>query len=143
MTLVDIRPGLYNLLLSNAQIVAKVTDRVYPIVLPQGEIRDSIVYNRVVENESYHFTAPSGLMVVRIQIDAWSKTQDGASELGDLIKEHLGGFSGQVSYSANSPSDFVRIQGIFLLSGDEDYDNESSLYRRRRDYSFIYADRNA
>lgn len=143
MTLIDIRPGLYSLLTSNSQIVARVADRIFPIMLPQGIVDDSIVYNRVVENESYHFTAPSGLVVVRIQIDAWSLTQDKASELGDLIKEQLGGFSGQVAYSANSPSDYVRIQGIFLLSGDEDYDAESNLFRRRRDYSFIYADRNA
>jgi hypothetical protein len=143
MTLIDIRPGIFNLLLSNAQIVARVVDRVYPVVLPQGMTLDSIVYNRVVENESYHYVGPSGLVVTRVQIDAWSMTPDGASELGDLIKEHLGGFSGQVSYSSNSPSEYVRIQGIFLLSGDEDYEQESGLYRRRRDYSFIYADRNA
>lgn len=143
MTLADIRPGIYSLLLSNAQIVARVADRVYPVVLPQGTTLDSIVYNRVVENESYHYVGPSGLVVARIQIDAWSQTPDGASELGDLIKEHIGGFSGQVAYGASSPSDYVRIQGIFLLSGDEDFDLESNLYRKRRDYSFVYADRNA
>lgn len=143
MTLMDIRPALYNLLASNAQISARVADRIFPIILPQGVAQDSIVYNRIVENESYHYTGASGLVVARMQIDAWSKTPDGASELGDLIKELLGGFSGQVAYSANSPSEYVRIQGVFLLSGDEDYDNDSGLYRRRRDYSFIYADRNA
>lgn len=143
MTLMDIRPALFNLLTSDAQIVARVSDRVFPVVLPQGVVQDSVVYNRIVESESYHFVGPSGLVATRIQIDAWSKTQDGASELGDLIKELLGGFSGQVSYSANSPSDYVRIQGIFMLSGDEDYDNDAGLYRRRRDYNFVYADRNA
>lgn len=140
--LIDIRPGLYNLLISNVEIVARVADRIFPVTLPQGTVLDSIVYNRVVENESYHYIAPSGLVVVRMQIDAWSRTPDGASELGDLVKEHIGGFSGQVAYSSSSPSDYVRIQGVFLLSGDEDYDNEAGLYRRRRDYSFIYADRN-
>lgn len=141
--LIDIRPALFNLLNSNSDINARVSGRIYPVVLPQGTALDSIVYNRVVENESYHYMAPSGLVVVRMQIDAWSPTPDGASELGDLIKEQLGGFSGQVAYSANSPSDYVRIQGIFLLSGDEDFDLDSSMYRRRRDYSIIYADRNA
>ena len=143
MTLVDIRPGLHTLLLSNSDIVARVGDRIYPVVLPQGVTADSIVYNRIVDNESYHFVGPSGLITQRMQIDAWSQTPDGASELADLIKELIGGFSGTVAYSANSPSDFVRIQGIFLLSGDEDYDSQAALYRRRRDYSIIFADRNA
>ena len=142
MTLVDLRPGLFSLLSSDPAIAARVSDRIYPVVLPQGMTLDSVVYNRIVENESYHYTGSSGLVTARMQIDAWSKTPDGANELGDLIKERLSGFSGQVSYSVNSPAEYVRIQGVFLLSGDEDYDSESALYRRRRDYSFVYADRN-
>lgn len=141
--LADIRPGIRTLLLSSPDIAAMVGTRVYPIVLPQGETEDSIVYNRIVESESYHFVGGSGLISTRMQIDAWSRDLDRAHVLGDLIKEFIGGFKGQINYGSSSPQDYVNINGIFMLNGDEDFDNLSLMYRRRRDYSVIYGDRNA
>lgn len=141
--LADIRPGLRTLILSNGQIAAIVGTRVYPVLLPQGVTADSIVYNRITESESYRYVGPSGLVIARIQIDAWSQSVGQANALGDLIKEHIGGFSGQLAYGSSSPSDYVNVQGIFLINGDEDYDSVAALYRRRRDYNIVYEDRNA
>jgi len=145
MTLADIRPGLRTLLLSNAEIASAVgNERIYPLVLPQGVTKDSIVYNRVVESESYHFTGPSGLVISRMQIDVWSQSVDQANALADLIKEHIGGFAGHLNYNSSSPSaGYVNVQGVFMLSGDDgEYDSQAGMYRRRRDYSIIYEDRN-
>ncbi len=80
---------------------------------------------------------------MRMQIDALSQSIDRASTLADLIKEHISGFSGIVSYGSNSPQSYVWVQGIFLLSGDEEYFDDSAMYRRRRDYNIIFGDRNA
>lgn len=143
MTLADIRPGLRTLLLSNSDIATMIGARIYPIILPQGVRENSIVYNRVSDIESYHFTGPSGLIVTRMQIDAWSPTIDGASALADLIKDCVSGFKGQLAYGTSSPTDYVNVQGIFMLHGDEDYDAQADLFRRRRDYNIVYGDRNA
>lgn len=143
MTLADIRPGLRSLLLGNASIVAAVSNRIYPILLPQGVVDDSIVYNRITESETSHYVGPSGLILMRIQIDAISQSTDRASAIADLIKEHINGFSGIISYGSNSPQSYVWVQGIFLLGGDEEYFNDSAMYRRRRDYNIIFGDRNA
>ncbi len=143
MTLADIRPGLRTLLLANANIVAAVSNRIYPVILPQGVVEDSIVYNRISESESSHYVGPTGLILMRVQIDALSQSIDSASAIADLIKEHITGFSGTISYGSNSPQSYVRVQGIFLLGGDEDYFNESTMYRRSRDYNIIFGDRNA
>ena len=143
MTLADIRPGLSSLLLANASIAAIVGTRVFPVILPQGVVSDSIVYSRILENESYHYVGASGLIIARFQIDAWSSSADRANTLGDLIKEHIGGFSGQLSYGTASPQDYVIVEGIFMLTGGDDYDGENKMYRRRRDYSLVYKDRNA
>lgn len=143
MTLADVRPGLRELLLSNAAISTIVGGtRVYPVILPQGVVDDSIVYNRITETESSHFAGPTGLILMRMQIDALSRTADQASRLADLIKEHITGFSGIVGYGSSSPRDYVWMQGIFLLGGDDDYFNDTKLYRRRRDYNIVFGDRN-
>ncbi len=143
MTLADIRPGLRSLLLANANIVAAVSSRIYPVLLPQGVVDDSIVYNRITENESAHYVGPTGLILMRMQIDALSQSADGASALADLIKQHITGFSGIISYGSNSPQSYVWVQGIFMLSGDEEYFNDTAMYRRRRDYNIVFGDRNA
>jgi hypothetical protein len=143
MTLADVRPGLRALLLANANIAAIVGTRVYPVILPQGIKLDSIVYTRILESEPYHYVGPSGLIIARFQIDAWSESADRATVLGNLIKEHIGGFSGQVSYGSASPADYVIVEGVFLVSGGDDYDSESFMHRRRADYNIVYKDRNA
>lgn len=140
--LVDLRPGLRNCLLSNTDISSMVGGtRVFPVRMKEGERSDSIVYLRVGETEGYHFTAATGLILARMQIDSWSQSTDRCNRLADLVKEHLGGFSGPMQYGGSSPSDYVVVQGVFLLSGFEDYDQEAQLYRLSRDFSIVYEDR--
>lgn len=141
MSIVDLRPGLHNYILANSEIVAMVVDRVFPVRIRDGVRDDCVVYLRVGEFEKYHFTAADGLVSVRMQIDTWSQSVDDSARLGDLVKEHLEGFSGSMAYGGSSPNDFVVVQGIFLLSGFEDYDSESKMYRVSRDYNIIYEDK--
>jgi len=140
MALIDLRPGLRNYLLTSTPIAAMVTDRVFPVRMLEGERRDSIVYFRAVETESVHYTGPSGLIAVRMQIDSWSESALNAMRLANLVKERLVGFSGIMSNGGNSPNDFVVVQGIFLLTGFEDYDGVAQMYRMSRDYNIVYED---
>src|SRR4029077_12790747 len=98
MTLVDVRFGLVELLTSNASINGIVAGRVYPVKLKQGETRDSIVYNRITEFETYKMDGPSGLVSALYQFDAWSKSTDSATALALLVKELFGGFRGQILF---------------------------------------------
>jgi len=141
MSIVDLRAGLRNYILSNSAIAAMVSDRVFPVKVKDGVRDDCIVYFRSTELETYNFIAPSGLVTARMQIDSWSQSADRSFRLADLVKEHLGGFSGNMSYGGSSPNDFVTVQGIFILSGFEDFDQESKLYRTSRDYGIVYEDR--
>ena len=137
--LVDLRPGLRTYLLSVSAISSMVAgSRIYPVRMKEGVRDDSIVYFQTGETETYHFTAPTGLVGARMQIDAWSQSTDRARQLGDLVKDALGGYSGVWPFGASSPSDTVIVQGAFFLSGFEDYDQEAQLYRLSRDYSIVY-----
>src|SRR4029434_1016941 len=138
--LVDLRPGWRNYLLTDSNIAAMVGTRIYPVIAQQGIRDDLIVYNTISEIEGYHFTGPSGLVLARYQIDAWSVSAGRAARLADLLKERLGGAAGAWSYSSNSPNDVVIVQGVFLQTGDTDYDDEVQMYRNRRDYTIAYED---
>ena len=80
-------------------------------------------------------------MQTRFQIDAVSQIIDEATLLADTVKERLGGFAGQVSYSP--PDGVVNFEGIFFGDGREDYDAELEFFRISRDYMVWYKERNA
>ena len=141
MTLADIRFGLVELLTSNATVQGIVAGRVFPVNMKQGETRDSIVYTRITEFESYHMLGPTGLVSARFQFDAWSMSTDKAQALADAVKECLGTFSGQIQLDGSLG--YVNVRGIFLVNGRDDFDPASLMHRMSRDYFVWYADRNA
>lgn len=134
MTLADIRLGLRAFLLADAGIVAIVTDRVFPIVLRQGEINPSIVYTRISGRSGHWMQGPDGLAVPRFQIDCWSQAATISNNLANLVKERIDGHRGEMPYGTGSPQDFVTVQGVFFTDEREDYDTDSKLYRVSRDY---------
>ena len=135
--LTDIRPALRALILASPNIAAVVDTRVFPVQLPQGEVRDSIVYHRITETETYHMSGPSWLMQTRIQIDALSRSTDSAAALANLIHEWVSGFSGPIAFGSESPQEVCTVQGVFHsnLAGDG-FDDATKLYSMGRDYFF-------
>jgi hypothetical protein len=138
--LVDVRPGLRNHLLTDANIAALVSTRIFPVRNAEGNRNDCIVYIRILENESYHFIGRTGLCGARFQIDSWSLSTDKANQIANLVKERISGFSGVWNYGASSPSDIVNVQGVFMQTGFEDVDAETLMYRMSRDYMIWYED---
>lgn len=134
MTLVDMRLGLREFLLDDSGIAAVVSDRVFPIILKQGEKRASIVYQRISGLGDHNMQQPTGLNRPRYQIDCWSLTTAEANSLANLVKERIDGFRGEMPYGTNSPQSFVTVLGVFFTDEREDYDAASMLYRVSRDY---------
>jgi hypothetical protein len=143
LTLVDVRFGLVELLTSNASINAIVAGRVYPVKMKQGETRDSIVYNRITEFETYKMDGPSGLVSARYQFDVWSRSADSATLLSNLVKEQFGGYRGRVAFDPPSLDNYVDVQLIEVVTGRDGYDNEALMYLVSKDYFIWYEERNA
>lgn len=140
MTLADIRLGLRAFLLASTPIAALVTDRVFPIMLKQGEKETSIVYTRISGQGDHWMQGPTGLARPRYQIDCWALAAAEATALANLVKERLDGYRGPMPYGSNSPQDFVTVQGIFFTDEREDsmnVDPANVMYRVSRDY-FIW-----
>ena len=136
----DIRTALRGFLLTDATIASIVATRIYPRVLPQGERRPSLVYNRISMLGDHHMQGPSGLFQTRMQIDAWAATGDEAYELAVFVKARLDGHRG-VMVSVGSPPESVSVQGIFFTDAHDDYDANRQLYRESWDYMLHYRER--
>ena len=149
MTIADLRVGLRALVLG-APAIATLVDsgvsaspryRMFPVKLPQGETRASIVYSRISGLGDNHSQGPSGLSRPRMQIDCWSLSMDSAVSLANLIKDRIDGFRGDMLWGDNSPPEAIVIQGIFFEAEREDYDDATKLYRMSRDYLIWQAER--
>jgi hypothetical protein len=144
MSLADIRLGLVAFLLADASISASVQSTahdlgVYPIRLPQGRVKPSIVYSRISGVGDHHNEGPTGLARPRIQIDAWAQKADQASILADQVKARIDGFKGSMVYG-NAGAEVI-VQGVFFDSEREDYDDGAKLYRASRDYLIWFEER--
>ena len=136
----DIRTSLRGYLLADTGVAALVGTRIYPRVLPQGVRDPAIVYNRVSMLGDHHMLGASGLVEVRMQIDAWADTADDAYDLAVAVKERIDGYRGEMQ-SVASPPDVVFVQGCFFANARDDYDANRQLYRESWDYMLHYGER--
>jgi hypothetical protein len=142
MTLADIRVGLRARLIDDASVAALVDSgasadpryRIFPVRLPQGELRASVVYSRISGLGDHHMEGASGLTRPRVQIDCWAQSANAADELARLVKARLDGFRGDILWGDDSPEEAIKVQGIFFESEREFYDDVAKLYRVSHDY---------
>jgi hypothetical protein len=134
MPLNDIRPALRTFLLSDSNVTSDVGgERIYPVVLPQGQREPSIVYNRISAIGDHTMAGASGLARVRMQIDAYAPLHDDANSLADLVKLALDGYSGLMGS--------VDVQGVFFETERDDYQPDVDLHRVSRDYTMVFEER--
>ena len=150
MTLADPRVGLVAYLVDDADIYATVEwgtplnsggQRIFPVVLPQGLKKTSIVFSRISGQGDHHMQGASGLNRTRMQIDSWAPTADGADLLARQVKERIDGYRGSMLWGEDSPAEAIVVQGIFFDSEREDYDDVAKMYRSSKDYLVWYEER--
>lgn len=151
MSLQDIRVGLRAYLLDDAAIAAAIDSgasaspryRIFPVRLPQGETRASIVFSRISGQGDHHMEGASGLAQVRMQIDCWAPTADAADSLARLVKERIDGYRGSMLWGEDSPAEAIVVQGIFFESEREDWEGTPPDIRHRssKDYLIWFEER--
>jgi hypothetical protein len=110
-------PDLVNHLTTDAAVIAKVGDRVYPQILPQAPVFPAITYNQVSGVRERDLCGPTGRTRPRITINAWAERYADARALADAIREALSDLSGSIM--GGSPGTLV---------DDIALDNEFDLY---------------
>lgn len=134
MAVADLLPELRAFLLADAATFTAVGGaRIFPVVMPQGERRPSLVVTRISDTADYHMQGPSGLTAPRYQLDAYAETQDDAASLANLVKDRIDGFRGMMGA--------VAVRGVFIEAGFDTYEDGSKLYRVSRDFRIWFAER--
>lgn len=137
MTIADIRPALRAFLLADPAIKDLVGERIFPTLLPQGQPTPAIVIRSISGEGDYHMQGPSGLVRPRLQVDGWGRDPDKAAAVSNAVHARLDGYAGPMTFGAET----IDVQGAFCRNELEDYDGESKLYRKARDYQIAYGER--
>jgi hypothetical protein len=123
--------GLVALLRGASGVAAIVSTRIYPQVIPSGETRAAIAYQRISGMPVQHLRGPSGLERPRIQIDCIAANYGEMIRLSEAVKSALDGWRGTVQVT---PSDSVRV-GVMLVGDRDDYEMETRRHRRSVDFA--------
>lgn len=111
--------------------VPSVSNRIYPLVLPNTFTPPSVVYSIVTDLAGYSHDGPIELHNPRIQIDVWSRSILEAERVADEVERAMLGYQGpmgEVEYTA----------GWRLDTTTDIYENDTKLYRVSSDFRGWY-----
>lgn len=127
MALVDAYEAIRTLLLLNATISTAVGgDRIFPLRMPQGETRTSLVLSRISAVGDHTNDGPVSLGRIRYQVDCYALTFGACADLALAIKSRLDGYRGVIGS--------FDIRGIFFDGVRDGYEDDTKFYRVSQDY---------
>ena len=113
--------------------------RIYFEPLPQKPIFDAIVIVMVSAPRVHASGADPGIVRARVQVDAWSKSYEGARDLGDAIR---GDNAGSALNRWSGTKDTTVVDDVFLENEqplvETGAGEEGRLYRNSQDYMVHY-----
>lgn len=80
-------------LLANSALTALVSTRINWSRRPQGEALPAVVLHRIDGQPDYHHAGPSGLVVSRVQVDAWASSYGSAKSVARAVEAAVTGFA--------------------------------------------------
>lgn len=90
----DVASAVRSYLLNNTgtTLTSIIGDRIYPDAIPQGEVRTSIVYNKISTTHE-HVTGSSwglaGMASCRLEFECYASTRSAANNLADVLKRSI------------------------------------------------------
>ena len=122
-----IEKDIHYKLKNDADILALVSSRVYPMKLPQGWTLPAITYQRVSGARDHCLNGASGRARPRFQIDCWAEDYDGVKDLADKVRLCLHGFKGDIDTESD-------VGGIILEADRDIWEESIDAFRVSMDF---------
>lgn len=134
-------------LLAISALTALVGQRVYPMVIRQGEKRAAVRFQVIDEDAPQHLRGPAGLQTTRVQTDAYVTVSESQTPLtdveaiaaaihGDGLGTSASGLFGFVGDLGGSPAQLriVNVRRAVKRGAMYEHDNEVVRLRVMQDY---------
>ena len=126
----SIEATLYSLLSADAAVAALVSDRIYPIYLPQTPTYPAVAYRRNSTSPVSLLSADTNLLAARFEVAAFSKSFDQCIDLADKLRAALQRYQGTVGG--------VVVEDIMLDNIDQSYEPDFEVYESTLDITIHY-----
>lgn len=122
--------AIYSRLTNNAPVSALVSTRVYPRKIPQSPTYPLISYAvQGIEQPTAMGSDPE-MVTKTVQVDCYAATYSGAKDLSDKVRQALQRWRGTAAG--------VTIQGSFLVSEFDFFEDEIEVYRVTMDFDITF-----
>lgn len=125
-----IEDALYTKLSGTVAISAIVSDRIYPMKMPEDPTFPCVTYQRISSVRNQTLQGRVAYCDSIFQIDSWSKDYDVTKQIAGEIFAVLEGFRGTVSS--------VDIQAVLSQNEIDLYEDDVKLYRRSQTFRVTF-----
>lgn len=122
--------ALYSYLSTNAGLIALVSTRIYPEVLPKGTVQPAVVHQQISGPRIHAMGNDPGLTHPRWQFTVYAGTKLAAKGAAVKLREALQNYSGTMG-----GVDGVMVQRIYIEDEASGQDPDTGLFYVRQDYT--------
>lgn len=105
-----------------------VSGQVYSEIAPEQIKNNYLIHQKISGNNGYAHDGPTGLLTSNYQFDSYAYKKSDAKAIIKQLKGEIDGYNGFMNG--------IRVQGVFLLDEDSDYEKDTKLHRLTAEYRF-------
>ena len=128
--------AMYSYLSTYAGLVALVSKRIYPIVMPLNCILPAVSYQRISTERVHAFSSDTALTAATFQVSSWAKSdtvRKGYSHtqlISEQVRKALQNYSGSMGS--------MTVNAVLLIGELTDYDTSTDTYAIHQDFEVWY-----
>jgi len=132
----QLEQGLYSYLSVYAGLVALISDRIYPQIIPQGTTRQSgtvypvVVMSRISTTRLHTMRLDSGYVTATMQFACYGQTYNSAISVANQVRLAIQNFNGFM--------DEVQVNAVLIENEISGYENKSELHYILLDFFITY-----
>ena len=122
--------AIYSKLSNNAELSALVSDRIYPVLAPQGVASPFLVFEKTGGEIESTLSADTNINRDNLQITCFSETYQEAFDISAIVAELLSRWQGVESG--------VTIEDVFFENESDFFDAQTEFFQFVLDFEIIY-----
>lgn len=124
-----IEEAIYSYLSGHAGLTALVSNRIYPLVMPQNTILPAVTFSKVSGPRVHAMQKDTGMAYPRFQVSCWGSTYKQAKEVAAQVRAALQDYKGTMGGAGG-----VVVGGVFIQDENDLYEPGTQVYHVALDF---------
>jgi len=128
--------GLVALLLRDSSVRSLVSNRIYPMVLPQQGTLPAITYQMISHGRTRLARGRGTCPYAVVQLSCWGRQYSVAAQVANTVDLALDGYIGNVVVT----TDTLRMLSVFVIGRAPFYDKDDNIHWHTLDVRIMYSE---